>query len=625
MIICIFFLSSSYLPSFEKKEINFSKNISSPYLLSNKAILHNFFQKLFTESAAGYVLYGSKPLYLNNIQNEINLCIGSEWHKSVTEEELFFDVWKDCHLGSMSKDYFVKIAIPSTDPSALENEFLLINRQAFLDVVDKNILLFQHELGFRVTAEALLGRLLDEKENITSLFKGKIALLGIILGYGALNSICYERGMRIVKPALLEARLPPPYNEKPAQNENDVIAKCAPLKRASSFGFHSMADEVAYLSKSVDHPTGNFAGTSTKIPFSHLNGTEETVNLLNLYQKAQSRIDNLLQTEEFLDDVLKKFDAHLDLFSENHQDSFCDANKDTIQHLVAQSIYEHFLVMSVDGEKVCLNDFIEGMRIADALSNSSKTLYDEGSLDFLDSHYLQLHERPQTKNNLTSTRLFFEKISFDQNAICIEADKLYYKIIKKGSAELLIDTPNKITIHYLISDQDGTLLGGSYGLAKAHTFETQNLIQGVAYGIHGMRVGEIRDIFIHPDFAYGLYSDFGSGKAITIRLELVGMESGIEKVQLTPLIPFDLQKYQGNIFQTTSQLKNLRKKYTGYCGFRTWMHYKKAATFFTFDAILKLIEELHNKTKIIPELNGAERKILREFNYYLYFSNSTSS
>jgi FKBP-type peptidyl-prolyl cis-trans isomerase len=591
-----------------------------PYLSLNKEILQKFFQKLFVESTAGYVLYDSKPLYLNNIHDEKSLCIGTDWHRTITEAEAFLDVWKNIDLEKTSNNYLLKISNTSLDPCSMQNEFLLINRKAFLKEVDKNIILFQHQMGVNVTAVALLNKLLDPGENITSLFKGKISLLGILLGYGPLNSICYERGINIIKPALVKTSLSPLYRpDLPPINESDIVKQCSDSKASPSFGFSSIADEIEYLSQSIEPPTHNYGKNSTKIPFSYLHNTEESLNLLKMYEKAQFRIDEALREETFLKDVLKKFNIQLKE-SNNKLDFFYDNAENVLPHFVAQSIYEHFSAIdAVNGNETDFECFVSGMRNAKNADLKLPNLlqeYDE--VRFFDSCQLQLSAKPQIKKNKELAQVFFNKISAQQDVICIESSKLYYKVIRKGLGDSLTNRAAKITIQYIISDIDGVPLEGSYGLAPPQAFEIEKLILGVAIGVQGMRKGEIRDIFIHPDFAYGVYTDFASGKPFQARIELIDMEFDSKNIQFPPSIPFDFQHIQSNIIRSKIELENLKKKYITFCGFRTGMHYKKAFHLFTLDSVIHLIEKIHYSGKTNPELNDAYRKTLRRLNYCLY-------
>jgi FKBP-type peptidyl-prolyl cis-trans isomerase len=630
IIFCFCSVSFLFLPLFntfsdslgnEKKCILPDSRLS--YLSLNKTILENFFQKLFVDSTAGYVLYGSKPIYLNNIHDEKSTCIGTDWHKTITESEAFLDVWKNMGLEKAPSDYILKTSNTAIDPSSMQNEFLLINRKAFLEAVDKNIILFQHQMGINVTAAALLNKLLDPAENITSLFKGKVSLIGILLGYGPLNSICYERGINIIKPALINTSFSPPYRpDLPAINESDVIKKCTDSKAVPSFGFSSITDEVQYLSQALTPPIHSYGKNSTKIPFSHLHDTEESLNLLEMYEKTQFRIDEALQEENFLENVLKKFNIDLEK-SNNKLDSFCDNEENVFSHLVAQSIYEHFSAIdAVYGNETDFECFVLGMRNAkNADFKSTDLLQEYEEVRFFDSCQLQLSAKPQIKNNLESAKVFFKKISTQQGVICIEPLKLYYKVIKKGLGEPLTQRATKITTHYLISDIEGVPLKGSYGLALPQSFELEKLILGIALGVQGMKRGEIRDIFIHPDYAYGLYTEFASGKPFQVRIKLIDMELGSEDsedIQLPPLIPFDLQHIPRNSIRSKNELENLKKKYLTFCGFRTGLHYKKATHLFTLDEVIHLIEKIHYTGKTNPELNDSYRKIVRLLNYCLY-------
>ncbi len=93
--------------------------------------------------------------------------------------------------------------------------------------------------------------------------------------------------------------------------------------------------------------------------------------------------------------------------------------------------------------------------------------------------------------------------------------------MKEGKAEREL-TPYHRSIkgRYLFKGMDGNSMLGTYQLEDPQQLELQKMIPGLAHGIIGMKEGEIREIFIHPDFAYGTSSEFGAGKAIEVKFEL---------------------------------------------------------------------------------------------------------
>ena len=600
-------------------EIEKNEQIICP--LSDKSILENFFHDLFSNSCAGYVIYGSKPVYLSNVRSEQSACIGTKRHKDITEVWEVLSIWKGLNLGKNQTDYFLHTSDPSTNPLSVENEFLLINRQAFIEAVNKNLLLFQYKFGVNVTAQALLNRLLDPKENISSLFKGNTALLGIILGYGTKNALTYERGTSIIKPALANELLPPPYRSGlPAVSTDDVIAKCKASNALPGFGYNSLSDEVEDLSSSIARPTDNYAGKSTKIAFSYHENSDESKQLIKMYENAQAKLEKAVSSKNFLQDTLAKFNSKLAPAKKEAYSFTDDQIAKTLPKLVTQSIWENFSEIDQTNENdSSLDHFISGMKEAEKIDSYSKdTLEAYDDVIFFDSYQLQLSAYPQIKKNLASAKAFFKTISDQSDITCIEPFKIYQKSVKKGSGESISNKTKKVSIYYMIKDIEDKTLSGSYKLSPAQTFEIAKLMPGLAFGLQGMKKNEIRDVFIHQDFAYGIHSDFGAGKALSVRVELVDMESSPEEIKLPELISMDLFRLQPDKDISKSQFEVLQAKYMAFCGFRTWMHFKKASNFFTLEDIVNSLSKMQNNPQLAPLFSEFDKKVLRRLNLFLY-------
>ncbi|KKL18254.1 hypothetical protein LCGC14_2477350 [marine sediment metagenome] len=69
----------------------------------------------------------------------------------------------------------------------LEKVLVAINKKAFIETVNKNLLLFQYVLGPNVTAEKLLEKVASPNETLFSALNNDVTLVGIVLGYGSYN------------------------------------------------------------------------------------------------------------------------------------------------------------------------------------------------------------------------------------------------------------------------------------------------------------------------------------------------------------------------------------------------------------------------------------------------------
>jgi hypothetical protein len=146
----------------------------------------------------------------------------------------------------------------------------------------------------------------------------------------------------------------------------------------------------------------------------------------------------------------------------------------------------------------------------------------------------------------------------------------------------------------------------------AQKFDLGNLIPGLSHGLLGMKEGEIREIFIHPDFAYGVYSNFGNGKPLQINVELVKIEKDNDDFSRLPLLqPFDARNITPKI-KTCNEYQELRRKYNYSCGMRAWQHYKKAGNLVDLDTVIRLIMSNYS----LP--SHEERVVISMLNWMIY-------
>lgn len=106
------------------------------------------------------------------------------------------------------------------------------------------------------------------------------------------------------------------------------------------------------------------------------------------------------------------------------------------------------------------------------------------------------------KDNLTAANQFLEKNAKENGVIVIEAGKLQYKTLKEGTGPV-VGPHSTPTIKYTGKFIDGTVFGSSDDAGGPVTVPLDHTIQGFSLGIAGMKEGEERRLFIHPDLGYG--------------------------------------------------------------------------------------------------------------------------
>ncbi|PWU14781.1 MAG: hypothetical protein C5B45_03895 [Chlamydiae bacterium] len=107
--------------------------------------------------------------------------------------------------------------------------------------------------------------------------------------------------------------------------------------------------------------------------------------------------------------------------------------------------------------------------------------------------------------NLQAAASYLCKISNREDIHEIVKGKLYYKTVTTGAGEELKNTNNTPLISFRERDLHGeTLSENILGIR----ISLSEMIPGLRKALQGMRVGEKREVFIHPDLAYREFPDY---------------------------------------------------------------------------------------------------------------------
>ncbi len=136
------------------------------------------------------------------------------------------------------------------------------------------------------------------------------------------------------------------------------------------------------------------------------------------------------------------------------------------------------------------------------------------------------------KKNLTQADEFLKKNTSQAGIVSCEEGKVQYKIEKEGAGEALKagDCP---LINYVGKFLDGSVFGDSQ---EPEPFALDEVISGLRVGLIGMKEGEKRTIFIHPDCAYGTKGSLPPNSLLTFEIELLKTQAPLASIEaLDPL------------------------------------------------------------------------------------------
>lgn len=123
----------------------------------------------------------------------------------------------------------------------------------------------------------------------------------------------------------------------------------------------------------------------------------------------------------------------------------------------------------------------------------------------------------QAVENLKKADEFLDKNAKETSVISVGDGKIQYKIEKPGVGEEIKEHYSPL-IRYVGKYLDGTVFGSS---KEDEMISLDETIAGFTKGLLGMKEGEKRTLFIHPDYAYGTSGYLPPNSLLTFEIELV--------------------------------------------------------------------------------------------------------
>jgi peptidylprolyl isomerase len=201
----------------------------------------------------------------------------------------------------------------------------------------------------------------------------------------------------------------------------------------------------------------------------------------------------------------------------NKQASTPSANDIDMKKL--SEAFGHFIGRNLKSPGVSfdLDSIIQGMRegAAGKPSPMSDQEYEAMMLKVQELAFNRLAD-----DNLKAADDFMAKNAQDSNLKTIVPGKLQYLLIQEGTGPAVQEhgTPSiKYTAKYI----DGTVFDSSEAAGGAITIPLDQTIPGFSKGIVGMKEGEKRKLFVHPDLAYGKTGQLPPNSALVFDVEVI--------------------------------------------------------------------------------------------------------
>jgi peptidylprolyl isomerase len=125
-----------------------------------------------------------------------------------------------------------------------------------------------------------------------------------------------------------------------------------------------------------------------------------------------------------------------------------------------------------------------------------------------------------SQENLKAADAYLDKNKSVDGMIQVEPGKLQYLVLKQGSGTE-VKGDGVPQINYVGKYIDGTVFGSSEEVGGPITIPLSQTIKGFSKGLAGMKEGEKRRLFVHPDLGYGTSGQLPPNALLIFDIEVV--------------------------------------------------------------------------------------------------------
>lgn len=196
---------------------------------------------------------------------------------------------------------------------------------------------------------------------------------------------------------------------------------------------------------------------------------------------------------------------------------FCQTEEEKKQKIVKMSeAFGHLIGKNIEsiGLELDVASIIQGLK--DAAAGKTSPMTELECIQAITSAQ-EAAFKEKSIQNLKSAEEFLSNNSQSQGIIELEEGKIQYKINTTGFGASLEehDTP---LIRYVGKFLDGSVFSSS---TEDEILPLDDVIPGLRSGLIGMKEGEKRVIFIHPDLAYGTKGTLPPNSLLTFEIDLI--------------------------------------------------------------------------------------------------------
>lgn len=204
-------------------------------------------------------------------------------------------------------------------------------------------------------------------------------------------------------------------------------------------------------------------------------------------------------------------------FANEQENDFKPLTKEEIKTL--SEAFGHFIGKTVNtpGVSFDLDSLIKGMR--DEAAGRPSPLTDEQTEEMMKRMQVQAISA-MADANLEEAETFLQNNKSKPDVREIVPGKLQAAVIKEGRGESVTENDTPV-VHFTGTFLSGDTFTSTEQLGKAIPLPLDGTIEGFKKGVPGMKEGEKRRLFIHPDLAYGTSGHLPPNSLLIFEIEVV--------------------------------------------------------------------------------------------------------
>jgi len=178
--------------------------------------------------------------------------------------------------------------------------------------------------------------------------------------------------------------------------------------------------------------------------------------------------------------------------------------------------FGHLIGKNMDtiGVNFKLEAVIKGLQ--DAANGKESPLSETECIEAISAAQIKARQE-QAELNLKLAEKFLHKNANEEGVVCLEEGKVQYKVEKQGNGAV-VQANSTPVIRYVGKYLDGSVFGAS---KKDEPLSLEETIQGFRKGLVGMKEGEKRTLYIHPEYGYGTQGYLPPNSLLTFEIEIV--------------------------------------------------------------------------------------------------------